>query len=382
MKVLHVVPSLDARFGGPSLALRTMAAGLVAGGVAVDVVCADTPQDGLKGWQLQGAEGWRLLALGGWGRRLRICPRLPCWLWRHARQYDVIHVHSLFGFVPMVAMAMALARGVPVVLRPLGTLGAYGLQRQRAWLKACSLRWIEGPLLRRVAAIHCTSLAEQGEVTALGFGRAVCLPLGLPHPDEHGTAEAAGLWPVLGGRRFLLYLSRLDPKKGLEVLLAAWARISANFPGVLLVIAGGGDPALLAALRHQAESLGVEPTLLWVGPVGGAAKQALLRGAALYVLPSRHENFGLALLEAMQHGRPCVASEAVALAAEPACDGALLRVAVGDVQALADAMALLLAEAQVASDLGRRAAEVAANFSISTMTDKLLSLYRNLCPPL
>jgi glycosyltransferase involved in cell wall biosynthesis len=376
MKVLHILPSLQERFGGPSLAMRAIAEALADRGVEVDVICADDPPQGLCQWQIQGEGKWRLLCLGGRGYRRRWSWPLALWLWRNAHRYGVIHIHSLFGFVPAVAMVVAGLRHVPYGLRPLGTLAAYGLRHGPAWMKALSLRFVEGPLLHRAAFIHCTSLAEQQEVQALGFAHVCCIPLALPAPDSGAlplTIEAH--WPQLGGRRYLLFLSRLDAKKGLPDLLSVWAELAARHPGVILVVAGGGEQSEVAGLRKLAQELGLRDEVFWAGPVRGEAKRVLLANAAAFVLPSRHENFGLALLEAMQWGLPCVSTDQVALAVEPACRDAVLQVRCGDRHALWEVLHELLSDPELARQRGRLAREAAAHFCPSTMAAELHRLY-------
>jgi glycosyltransferase involved in cell wall biosynthesis len=375
MKVLHVISSLDPRFGGPSTVLPIMANALVAEGLQVDVLCADAPaaHASADACCLQPG-GWRLWRVGGWGSRWRLSLPVLRWLWRRVHEYDVVHVHGLLGWVPMLAMKFSCLRSRPWVVRPMGTLGGFSLKQGRVGLKRLWLRWIDLPLLRRASAIHCTSRMEQREVEALGLERAVRIALGLPkaawpEPAEQAERAAGAAAPKV------LYLSRLDAKKGIETLLEAWSVVGPSKPAAQLWIAGGGPAEYVADLQGKSSSLGLEDSVCWLGAVHGSDRLRLWSEASAFVLPSYHENFGVALLEAMQQGLPCVSTLEVALATEPECRDALIRVKAGDAGELAAALRLLLDDPELASQLGRRAAAAAAHFCPSTMAGELHRLY-------
>ncbi|SFU46872.1 Glycosyltransferase involved in cell wall bisynthesis [Methylobacterium sp. 174MFSha1.1] len=368
LRVLHVIPSLAEADGGPSRAMLEIERGLSAAGLEVTTLTTVARRDG----PLPPApERVRRICLRRRAAFYKTAPGLVPLLPSLVRRHDVVHVHALFSFAPNLAALQARALRIPYVVRPLGTLARYGLAARRPALKRLSLACLEGPLLRGAAAVHFTSPAEQAEAEDLGIPmRGVVIPLGLP-PAEAPSA-CPGL-PAPAGRTVLLFLSRLDPKKNLEGLLDALAGSEAFGEAGLLLVAGDGPPAYVAALKARAAPLG--DRIVWLGHVEGARKAALLAAADLFVLPSFSENFGIAAAEALAAGLPCLLGHGVALAGEVAQAGAGLAVA-PDPASLRAALEDLLRSAPLRTGMGRRARALAAErYGAAAMTRRLVELY-------
>ena len=303
------------------------------------------------------------------------------WLRQRLGDYDVIHVHALFSHSSVSAARAARRAKVPCVIRPLGVLNRWGLHQRRRWFKALSLALIEKPLLRQAAAIHYTSVLERDEAEAAGvIGRGVVIPLGIDlqaveskrcQPDD-----ANAIWPELSRCEVVLFLSRLDPKKGLELLLEAFARVVHRHPRTRLLIAGDGQAEYVAQLRGLAHKLGIGSQVVWAGHVEGGRKHAALAAASLFVLPSHSENFGIAAVEAMASGVPVVLTEGVAIAAEVAAAHAG-QVPAREPAAVAEAIDAILGDARLRQTLAENARQLAATaFSLEQMGKRLAELYR------
>src|SRR5688572_18604255 len=149
MHVLHVIPSVAKVHGGPSLAIVLMEEALCAGCVKVTTVTTD--DDG-PGRRLRAsarpavAHGANRIYLRKWCEFYKVAPGIVPWLFGHVRSFDVVHIHALFSFTSVAAALLASWRGIPYVIRPLGTLNHYGITRRRALLKRLSLMAIEAPL--------------------------------------------------------------------------------------------------------------------------------------------------------------------------------------------------------------------------------------------
>ena len=213
--------------------------------------------------------------------------------------------------------------GVPYIIRPLGTLTAYGMTR-RAHLKRASFALIEAPILRRAAAVHFTSSEEEREAQELNVSmRGVVIPLGVEElKPGYVQRFEQGLRPFLESSRFCT--SRIDPKKNIEALLEAYAANPIARQTSLLLIAGSGEASYIARLKCRAQALGIVDHVIWLGHVDGQRKQDVFARADLFVLPSFSENFGIAAVEAMLAGLPCVLGEGVAVAKPAAAEGAAL----------------------------------------------------------
>lgn len=307
------------------------------------------------------------------------------WARRHARDYDLLHIHALFSHTSIAAARAARRAGVPYVIRPLGVLNRWGMENRRRWLKSLSFRFIEQPVLRHAATIHYTSRAEQLEAEACGVrASATVLPLGidvLPYASEISPERFYARFPQAKDRDIVLFLSRVDAKKGVDLLLAAFARLHLKFPKCLLVIAGSGEEEYVQSLRQQAEMLGIDGQVVWAGFLGGQDKLAAFAAASVFTLPSHSENFGIALVEALAAGLPCVTTPGVAISEDIAeCDAGV--VVPCEISALASGLERVIADVSMRQCLGANARRLATDrFSMETMGSALHALYQHLLDP-
>jgi glycosyltransferase involved in cell wall biosynthesis len=190
------------------------------------------------------------------------------------------------------------AGDVRLVISPRGTVSewAWNHHRGRKWVMWRLLG--QGSAMHAADAFHATSEEEYMDLRRLGFRQPVCvLPNGIDVPPP--AAKPAG------ERRTLLYLGRIHKKKGIDLLLKAWAAVEPRFPQWDLVIAGPDDGGWLA----QYQALAVELKLARVtfpGPVYGQKKLALYRAAHLYVLPTHSDNYAMTVAEALAAGTPAI----------------------------------------------------------------------------
>jgi len=315
-----------------------------------------------------------------WLEFYKVAPAMVPWLWQHVRDFDVVHIHALFSFPSVAAGIVARWRGVPYVVRPLGTLTSYGVTQRRPLLKRLSLAIFEKAILRRAAAVHFTTQAEWDEAKLLGVPlRGIVVPLGV-ETEKLGDAQCLlRSYPQLNRRHVVLYLSRLDPKKNVEELLKAFAALGPKYrTDAALLIAGDGQPAYVRSLKTLAQSLGVGSQVVWLGRVEGARKVAAFAVANVFVLPSLSENFGIAAVEALLAGLPCVLGRGVAIAQDMEEAGAGLAVA-PDAGSIARALTQLLDDEAWRHKLGRRGRQYAEqSYSTQAMADRLTNLYRSL----
>lgn len=376
MRVLHVIPSAAPRDGGPAVAVRAMARTLAARGLEVTVATTDAglaiPPGAAAGapvWE-EGAE-YRYFSASlrsGW----KLSRPLSRWLHAHVGSYDAVHVHALFSYPTIPACRAAEAAGVPFVLRPLGTLDPWSLRRH-AWKKRPYLALIERRHLRAASAIHATSAAEADAVAALGYAdRVRTIPLGVDAPPPPPREP-----PAAGAPLRLLFLSRVHPKKGLPLLLAAMAGASGEIDA-RLTVAGTGAPGYLREMEALCHRLGLSGRVRFAGHLEGAGKEAALREADVFVLPSYQENFGIAVAEAMAAGLPVLVSDQVGIAEEVREAGAGL-VVPAEAEAIAGALSSLAARPAARIAMGAAGARLARErFSWDRTADGLVELYRDI----
>ena len=185
-------------------------------------------------------------------------------------------------------------------------------------------------------------------------------------------------FPHLEAYRIILFLSRLDEKKGLDLLLTAFGEVHHQCPDTALVLVGSGHPDFVAALRDRAAALGISSSVLWADFLSGEQKWAALADADIFVLPSYSENFGNAVVEAMAAGVPVVVSDQVGIHAEIAAARAGAVVPC-DARLLARQLLDLLADANLCLSMGQNGRNLSASrYSPDAVGAQMLHLYNEI----
>lgn len=372
MKILHVVPTyLPAwRHGGPILAIHGMCKALAARGHEVTVFTTDIHGDGSLEVPLEepvGIDGVEVRYFPVRSlRRLYVAPGLARAAREEIGRFDVVHLHSVFLWPTSAVARIAERAGVPYVLSPRGMLVPELIQTRGRWRKLAWMLLAERRTIERAAVLHATTDLEAEDAARLDLPlpQVAVIPNGIdPQPWEGGEAAVSS--------PFLLFLGRLSWKKGLDRLIPALARV----PGVNLALAGNDEERITPDLQRLAREHGVADRTVFLGPVHGPEKAALLHRASALVLPSTSENFGNVVLEAWAAGRPAVVTPGVGLAAAVRETGAGV-VAEGDPVRLGDALRDLLADPDRLDDMGRRGAEaVRERFGWAAVAREMEDLY-------
>jgi glycosyltransferase involved in cell wall biosynthesis len=218
---------------------------------------------------------------------------------------DGVHIHGIWE--EHCAVAAALAAGVrkPYIISAHGMLEGWAVRSK--WLKkAVYSALFEKRNLRRASCLRALTRTEVDDYRRLGIQTPVAVvPNGVDPPDELLPEPFLQLHPGLRGKRVVLFLSRLHPKKGLDLLCLAWAELAHRFEGSHLVIAGPDDGARRNTVARVAD-LGINETVLFTGMLETLLKWSALATATVFVLPSRSEGFSVAVLEAMAAGVPVI----------------------------------------------------------------------------
>lgn len=313
LTVLHVVPSLNPGTGGPAVSVPGLATAIARVGVGATVVSLNYPEHGL---QVE-SPGVRYVSapLGALGRKLRgWSPALHRLIEQAAGEAEIIHSHALWMVPGIYARRAAERAGKPLVISPRGMLDAWSLKRSGASKRFAS--WFyENRNLSAARLLHATSDLEAESVRRYGLHQPIAvLRNGVDISESSQLSERKVLerrFPELAGKRWLLFLSRLDPKKGLDSLLELWRQMGPRFPDWRLVVAGpdlGGFGARMVAVVAADPELRARTT--FTGMLEGVEKRAAFTHADLFVLPTHGENFGVAIAEALAHGTPVVTTTA------------------------------------------------------------------------
>ncbi|MCZ2079308.1 MAG: glycosyltransferase [Bryobacterales bacterium] len=327
MRIVHAIQGVDPRFGGPTHKLRCLVREQVKCGHEVRILSTEVqgfgPQRPREQYlcemrsdpSLAGAA----LCLGRvWSGRpplsqIGYSPDCSRELRRMPRP-DVIHIHGVFGHVAAASSAWGRRQGIPYLITPCGNLDRTCVASARKWLKNLYLRLVYRNL-RNATVFHAASEFEAGELNRLVSPERIrVVPLGADVPQfdpDDARRYFLELFPCLQGRQIILFLSRITAIKRPELLCHAVAKLLPERPNLTLLMVGNED-AHARALRSTIAHLGIERSVVFAGYLEGKAKQAAFAAADLFALPSAHENFGIAAVEAMAHGVPVLITPAVA----------------------------------------------------------------------
>lgn len=291
--VAHVVASLNNEAAGPTYSVLRLCESLALEGLSVDLhtmVAGRSPQ----GVMLIAHPHWRLL--GRFGFSLEIVRALA----KASRTMNIVHNHGLWSGSNFAAGLATRGGRALLVTSPRGMLSPEALARSA--LKKRLAKPLQWPVVARAALLHATSRMEYEDIRQIHVRQPVAIiPNGIDVPEFNGNERVA---PGGAGVR-MLFLGRLHPIKGIEMLLKAWQELQDRYPQGELVIAGGGEKSYVQSLHEQAGKLGLA-RVSFPGPVFGAEKERQYRTSNLFVLPTKTENFGMAVAEALARGLPVV----------------------------------------------------------------------------
>jgi glycosyltransferase involved in cell wall biosynthesis len=327
MRLLHVVHTLNPDRGGPSESVRMFTLAHQRAGNEVEVATLDGPTDGPEGDGYKGLFQCEIFHAGPGKGNYGYSPKLVEWLKINRQRFDGVIVNGVWQFHG-VAARKALAGHKPYVVFAHGMLDPYFKERFPLKHVKKLIYWVleEGRNLRAAQAV-CFTSEEEKRVAAVGFPdasfRRVVVPYGTLGPSGDPAALKQRFldgWPELRGGKYLLFLGRIHPKKGCDLLLDAFAQVAG--PHLQLVMAGPDETGWGAELRGQAERLGIASRVVWTGMLRGEAKWGAFFGAEAFILPSHQENFGISVSDALACGTIPLISDKVNIAPDVVGDGA------------------------------------------------------------
>jgi len=381
MKILQVIPSVGPLRGGPSQVALDVCEGLAQ--LGVDVTLATTDDNGpdrldVPLGQMIEQCGYKVIYFRRTTHEYTFSWSITSWLYRNIQNYDFVHVHAVFSYVPLVSSLVATFREVPYAITPHGILGQWGFQTRRSHGKRLSYAILERQILNRSRFVHATSEYEVRELRDLG----VCAPiqliyLGLKVPSFETITrqDREEVFQGLRDRIVLLFLSRFHQKKGLDLLLPAFAQAAKQFPQLVLAHAGRGDHDYESWLRAEVRRLKLDKQVIWLGFVEGNAKQQVLRNCDIFILPSYSESFGMAVVEAMAYAKPVIISDQVAIhdVVSEANAGLICSC---QIQSLSEAILILARNGNMRKKMGDNGRVlVETKFELGAVAGELLRIY-------
>ncbi|MEG4105767.1 hormogonium polysaccharide biosynthesis glycosyltransferase HpsP [Microcoleus sp. S13_C5] len=323
MRILQIIPSISLVYGGPSQMVLGLSGALAAKNIDVTIITTDSngdlgqlPLDVPLNQPIQ-QNGYQIIYFRCYPwRRYKFSLSLLQWLNENTQQFDLAHIHALFSPVTTLAATIARYHKLPYIMRPCGMLDPADLQKKKR-LKQIYAMLLERPNLAGAAAIHFTSKQEAKISERFGLNCTAKMPVSRDLVIPLGVT--AGLFPKRLRESqvpIILFMSRIEPKKGLDLLIPALKSILASGIEFHFILAGSNpqdaDYETQIKVKIQNSSLAKYTTI--TGFVSGDLKVELLTKADLFVLPSYYENFGIAVAEAMAAGVPVAISDRIHIA--------------------------------------------------------------------
>lgn len=377
MKILHLTSWLSAAGGGIPPVLRALQHEQAAQGCDVRAAGLAEPNAAF------GCERQDITGCIAGPASFGYSPELRSSLFALRPAPDILHVHGLWMYPGLLARKLSEHASARRIVSPHGMLEPWALQNSR-WKKRLASLAFENKNLRSADCLHALCQPEADNFRRYGLTNPIAvIPNGVDlgafaNPPARAILEQR--FPALKGRRWVLFLSRIHPKKGLPHLLHAWASILNSQPSLLdswcLLIAGPDELCHEGEMKALVTELGLQSNVVFTGPLHGAEKLAALAGAGFFVLPSFSEGFSMAVLEAAAAGLPVMLTPPCNFPELAQGGGALVVApdAAGCETGLRQLLALTDPERRAMGQRGREL--IARQYTWSRIADQMLAVYR------
>lgn len=327
MKILCVSPGYFPafRFGGPVASVHGLNKALVKKGIDVTVyatnaglrndvlVDQEVDVEGVRVTYFSFAKLLEFTGTTGWQFSLKMTKALKSEL----KKFDLVHIHAVWNYPTAVATYYCMKYDIPYIIAPRGTLYPETI-RKYYWKKLPYYYLLAKRFMESAAAIHYTTHDELEKChKSLGFkNKAMVIPNGIDVSEYNnlpGRDVLEERYPVLKGKKVILFLGRLNWKKGLDILIKAYSKLTESRDDLHLLIVGNDNGGYKKRVMSWINGCGIDHKVTFTGMLKGSDKLAVLAGSDIFVLPSYSENFGMAVVEAMASGLPVVISNKVGI---------------------------------------------------------------------
>ena len=313
MKILFIIPALGSVYGGPSKSVIELAQAV--GNLGVDVDLITTNANGnqqldvpLFTWIEE--KSYRLQYFPYWAvSDYKISFSLTKWLFQNVRNYDLVHTNAIFSYTILPAYWACRRSKIPYIVTPRGMLEPWALS-YKAWKKRFYYQLLEKPALDRAKVIQMLASTEAERTKTLNLKSPLAIvPNGIHRQDFESLPNPELFWqqfPQTRHKNLILFLGRVDPKKGLDLLSTAFGTIYQQFPQTHLVVAGPDNIGFLPTVRDYFAQADCLEAVTFTGILTGELKYSALAAASIYVAPSYSEGFSMSVLEGMASGLAAV----------------------------------------------------------------------------
>ncbi len=381
MNILILVPALGSVYGGPSKSVVELAQAVGRQGLSIDVVTTNANGSSkldvqLNTWIDEKYYRIKYFSYWGWGD-YKLSWSLAKWLFEHISDYDLVNTNAIFSLTNFPAYWACRQRQVPHIITPRGMLEPWALS-YRAWKKRIYYNFLEKPALQNAKLIHMLASTEAEQIKGLNLKTPITIaPNGIHRENFEKLPNPELLYqrfPDTRNKTLVLFLGRIDPKKGLDLLATAFGKVHAQFPQTHLIIAGPDNTGFLATAKNYFANVDCSEAVTFTGMLTGSLKYAALAAAKIYVAPSYSEGFSMSVLEGMASGLPCVITTGCNF--PEAANANAAHVVDIDADAITDALKQCLQSPQEAREMGTRARQlIFEHYTWNSIAKKLIQVY-------
>lgn len=377
MKILYVVVSLSPEWGGPTKVVTELTEALVKHGLEISIFAPVKKGDEVKIVRPKGAH-LRLFEQGCFARWWSgYSPALAKAVAQQASEYDLIHIHELWSHPHLAAYRAAIKSGKPYVVTVHGGLEPWALNHKALKKRVYSVLF-QRPILQKAAALHAITDEETKRIRAFGVNNKILMiPNGI-NPEEFQNLpsrwELEQLYPQLAGKQVVLFLGRIHPIKGLDILARAFGKIARGRDDLCLLVVGPDSEGYQAEVVKILTVEGALDKAIFAGMLTGHQKLAALGGADVCVIPSYSEVRSIVALEAMASGLPVIITRQCHF--PEVADARAGLVIEPEVNQLAAALEKLLNEPTLRQEMGSNGRRlVAEKFTWDKVADQMIEMY-------
>jgi glycosyltransferase involved in cell wall biosynthesis len=384
MKILIVIASIAPLYGGTSKIALEWAEELGKQGMSVDLITTNANGRDYLDVTLQNwieKPTYRIQYFPCWNiSEYKLSGSLAIWLFRHVRDYDIVHTMGVFSPAVTTAHWSCQLHKVPYIMNPQGMLEPWALA-YKSQKKQIYSTLIERSALENASAVQALNTTELENIKALGLQASLVLvPNGIDRQEFEELPDPEIFiqqFPETSHKTRILFMARIDPKKGLDLLAPAFAKVREQFPNTHLIVAGPDSIGFLKKATEYFAVAGCLEAVTFTGMLTGKTKASALSAADLYVAPSYSEGFSMSVLEAMAASLPCTITTGCNFPEAGLANAA--HVVDMNAEAIANAIILCLQEPAAARAMGDRARQfVLDNYTWDIIATNLIDLYRDI----
>jgi len=381
MKILMTIPSIGSVYGGPSQSVLNLVKAIGSQGISIDFVTTDANGDNplsvpLKTWITEDNYRIQYFPCKVWGD-YKWSQSFFHWIFQSIQHYDLAHTSAIFSLSNLPLYWAAQCHNVPYIISPRGMLEPWALGYKSS-KKKFYYHLLEKPALQKAKVIHALARDEAERIVPLQLPTPIAI---LPNGIDRSEFEALPsnklfhqIVPGLTHKKLILFLGRIDPKKGLDLLAPAFAKVQHHFPDAHLILAGPDNIGFLPTAQGYFQESQCPDAVTFTGILKGDLKKSALAAAQIYVAPSYSEGFSISVLEGMASGLPCVITTGCNFPEAATAQAA--HVVEINSESIAQALIQCLSDPVAAKEMGERARQlVFSDYTWDSIAKRMIELY-------